>query len=132
MKYTVETLSDLEIVIVDASGPISQEIRKETYLKAVYELKASGFHKLLIDVTNSKLEHNHKSRTINTLDMITFMYINKFKAKKQLKIAVLSLDDEAGHKNFIKLAQIIGRINIKYFRNKDEAINWRVTVKCCV
>ncbi len=126
MKYTVEQLSDLEIIVVDASGTIGQEIRKESYLKAAYELEASGFHKLLVDVTNSRLEYNQKSRTVNTMDMLIFMYMNKVKTKKPLKIAVLSTDEESGHKNFIKLAQIIGRINIKYFRNKDEAKNWLI------
>ena len=126
MKYTVKNINDLGITVVDATGEISQEIRKETYLKAAYELKSTGFHKLLVDVTNSKIEDNNKSRTVNTLDMVIFMFLHKIKLKEPLKIAVLSLDDEASHKNFIKLAQIIGRLNIKYFTIRDEAINWLI------
>jgi hypothetical protein len=82
MRYKVEQFSDLEIIVVDASGTISQETRKETYLKAACELKSSGFHRLLVDVINSKLEHNHKSRTINTLDMVMHMKKNKTETKK--------------------------------------------------
>ena len=126
MSYTIENLSDLGITVVDATGAISQEMRKETYLKAAYELKARGLHKLLVDVTDSKIKDNNKSRTINTLDMVIFMYMHKVKLKKPLKIAVLSLDSEDSHRNFIKLAQIIGRLNIKYFTNRYEAINWLV------
>ena len=126
MSYTIENLIDLGIIVVDATGEISQEMRKETYLKSAYELKAKGFHKLLVDVTNSTIKDNNKSRTINTLDMVIFMYLHKVKLKKPLKIAVLSLDSEDSHRNFIKLAQMIGRLNIKYFTNRDESINWLV------
>jgi hypothetical protein len=70
VKYKIEKLSDLKIIAVNAAGTISQEIRKETYLKAVSRLKTRGFHRLLVDVTNSELKHNHKSKTVNTLDMI--------------------------------------------------------------
>ena len=127
MKYKIEKLSDHEIIVVDATGTISQEIRKETYLKAAYELETSGFHRLLVDVTNSNLKNNQKSRTINTLDMVVFIYKNKIKRKKQLKIAVLSADRKENHENFVRLAQLIGRLYIKYFRSRDEAISWLIT-----
>ncbi len=124
MPYTIESLFDLGIISVDATGAISQEMRKETYLKSGYDLKSAGFHKLLVDVTDSTIKDNNKSRTINTLDMVMFMYTNRVTLKKPLKIAVLSLDREGSHRNFIRLAQIIGRLNIKYFTSRDKAINW--------
>ena len=82
MEYKIEKLSDLGIIVVNGTGPVSQEVRKETYLKAVYALESSGFHKLLVDVTNSTLINNNKSRTINTLDMVMFMYMKKVRGKR--------------------------------------------------
>jgi len=127
ITHKIERLLDHEIIVVGGSGTLSQEIRKETYLKAAHELEVCGFHRLLVDVTNSNLKDNLKSRTINTLDLVVFIYSNKIKTEKQLKIAVLSTDREESHKNLIKLAQLIVRQHIKYFRNRDEAINWLIT-----
>jgi hypothetical protein len=54
--------------------------------------------------------------------MVRHIKKNKIETKKKLKTAILSTDSEDSHKNFLNLAQIIGRLNIKYFTSKDEAI----------
>jgi len=120
MKYVIDKLSDLEIIKVTVSGILNQDIRKEIHSKAVSDLNINGYHRLLIDVTGSKVSQNYT--TANSLELIN--YISDLETNNQTKIAFLSTQAEAAHDNFVKLAQLVGRRHIKHFRNFDEAITW--------
>jgi hypothetical protein len=122
MKYVIDKLSDLEIIKVTASGTLNQHIRKEILLEALSELNTNGYHKLLLDAIGSEKTEDYKARTVNTFDMANS--INNIEMKNTIQIAVLKKDSEDVHKNFVKLAQIIGKLHIKYFSNYDEAITW--------
>jgi hypothetical protein len=122
MKYVIDKLSDLEIIKVTASGTLNQDIRKKIILETVSELNTNGYHRLLIDVTGSKVSQDHKTRTINTFDMVNS--IKKFEKKNHAKIAVLSTDIEDNREHFVKLSQFSSKRHIKHFRNYDEAITW--------
>ena len=122
MKYTIDKLADLEILKVTVLGTLNQHIRKEILLEALSELNTNGYHKLLLDAIDSKKTEDYKARTVNTIDMADS--INKIETKNNIQIAILKKDSEDVHKNFVKLAQIIGKLNIKYFSNYDEAITW--------
>ena len=122
MKYVIDKLSDLEIIKVTVLGTLNQHIRKEILLEALSELNTNGYHKLLLDAIGSKKTEDYKARTVNTFDMANS--INKIEMKNNIQIAILKKDSEDVHKNFVKLAQIIGKLNIKYFSNYDEAITW--------
>ena len=122
MKYTIDKLADLEILKVTVLGTLNKHIRKEILLEALSELNTNGYHKLLLDAIGSKKTEDYKARTVNTFDMADS--INKIETKNNIKIAILKKDSEDVHKNFVKLAQIIGKLNIKYFSNYAEAITW--------
>ena len=122
MKYTIDKLADLEILKVTVLGTLNQHIRKEILLEALSELNTNGYHKLLLDAIGSKKTEDYKDRTVNTFDMANS--INKIEMENNIQIAILKKDSEDVHKNFVKLAQIIGKLNIKYFSNYDEAITW--------
>jgi hypothetical protein len=122
MKYVIDNLSDLEIIKVTASGTLNQDIRKEIILKTVSELNTNGYQRLLIDVTDLKVSQNYTARTINTFDM--FDSLKRIETKNYIHIAILSKDRMDGRKYFVKLAQVIGKVYIKHFRNYDEAITW--------
>ena len=122
MKYTIDKLADLEILKVTVLGTLNQHIRKEILLEALSELNTNGYHKLLLDAIGSKKTEDYKARTVNTFEMVNS--INKIETKNNIQIAILKKDSADVHKNFVKLAQIIGKLNIKYFSNYDEAITW--------
>ena len=122
MKCLIEKLSDLEILKITVLDTLTQDMMKEVYPKVVSEIKTSGCYRLLIDVIDSKISQNYTSRAIHTFDMADS--INKIETKNNIQIAILKKDSEDVHKNFVKLAQIIGKLNIKYFSNYDEAITW--------
>jgi hypothetical protein len=122
MKYVIDKLSDLEIIKVTVSGTLNQEIRKKLHPKVISELNANGYHRLLIDLIDSKVSENHTTRTINTFARIEA--IKKIEKKNNLKTAVLSRDRDDNRKYFMKLAQVIGGLNTKLFSNYDEAITW--------
>jgi hypothetical protein len=65
MKYVIDKLSDLEIIKATVSGTLNQDERKESLLKAVSELNTNDYHRLLIDVTGSKVSKNYT--TVNSL-----------------------------------------------------------------
>ena len=122
MKYVIDKLADLEIIKVTASGTLNQDIRKEVISEALSELNTNGYHRLLLDAVGSKTSQDYGVRTINTFDMIDS--INKIETKNNIQIAVLSTENKDAHKNYMKLAQMIGKLNIQYFNNYDEAITW--------
>ena len=122
MKYVIDKLTDLEIIKVTASGTLNQEIRKEIISEALSELNTNGYHRLLLDAVGSKTSQDYGVRTINTFDMMDS--INKIETKNNIQIAVLSTENKDAHKNYMKLAQMIGKLNIQYFSNYDEAITW--------
>jgi len=126
MKYTIDKLADLEILKVTVLGTLNQHIRKEILLEALSELNTNGYHRLLLDAIGSKKTEDYKARTINTLDMIDSINIE---TKNNIQIAILKTDSEAAYKNFVRLAQIIGRLNVQYFNNYDEAITWLLESK---
>ena len=124
MKYVIVKLSDLEIIKVTVLGKLNQNIRKEIILKVVNELKTNGYQKLLIDVTGSKVSKNSTARTVHTFDMADS--INKIETNNHIQIAILNPEraEADGSKDFAKLAQFMGKVQMKHFKTYDEAITW--------
>ena len=120
MKYVIDKLSDLEIIKATVSGTLNQDIRKEILSKAVSELNTTGYHRLLIDVTGSKVPPNYT--TVNSWELAN--YIKTLETKNHTKIAFLSTQTEAGHDSFVRFSQAVGGRYIKHFKNYDEAITW--------
>ena len=120
MKYVIDKLSDLGIIKINVSGKLSLEARKELFLKAVSELNTSGYNRLLIDVTGSKVPPNYK--TFNSLELVN--YTKTLETKNHPKTAFLSTQTEDGHDSFVRLSQAVGGRHMKHFRNYDEAITW--------
>jgi hypothetical protein len=65
MGYVIDKLSDLEIIKVTVSGTLNQDTRKEILSKTLGELNTNGYHKLLIDVTGSKVSQNYRTRRLS-------------------------------------------------------------------
>ena len=113
MKYVIDKLADLEIIKATISGTLNQNTRKEIILKATNELNTSGYHRLMFDVTGSKVPSNYK--TFNSLELVNYM--KTLETKNHTRTAFLSTQTEVGHDSFVKLAQAVGGKYIKHFRN---------------
>ena len=123
MEYVIVKLADLEIIKITVSGKQTQETRKEIFSKAVSMLNTAGYQKLLVDATGSKVSKNDSARTVHTFDMVDS--IKKIETKNHIQIAVLNPErEEDGRKDFVKLAQFMGKVQMKHFSNYDEAITW--------
>ena len=123
MEYVIVKLADLEIIKITVLGKQNQDTRKEILSKAVSMLNTEGYQKLLVDATGSKVSKNDSARTVHTFDMVNS--IKKIERKNQIQIAVLNKDrEDDGHKDFAKLAQFMGKLQMKHFKNYDEAITW--------
>ncbi len=119
MGYKIELFSDLEIVLVTVNCTLDQEMRKELHLNVVRNLTINGYQRILIDVCNSCLSQDYS--TTDSINMVTYM--QKFVPEKETKIAFLSAYEETLRKDFVNTAQLAG-INIKYFIDQDDAIEW--------
>ena len=123
MEYVIVKLSDLEIIKITVSWKQNQDTRKEIFSEAVSMLNTNGYQKLLVDATGSKVSKNDMASTVHTFDMVDS--IKKIKMKNPIQIAVLNPEREAdGRKDLVKLAQIMGQLNMKHFNNYKEAITW--------
>ena len=123
MKYVIVKLSDLEIIKITVSGKQTQDTRKKIFSEAVSMLNTNGYQKLLVDSTDSKVSKNNMVSTVQTFDMVDS--IKKIETTNHIQIAVLNPEREAdGGKDFEKLAQFMGKVHMKHFRNYDEAITW--------
>ena len=111
---------------------ISQQLEKylpepeqklQTRSKAITILNTNGYQKLLIDATGSKVSKSDTDRTAHTFDMVDV--IKKIEKKDHIQVAVLNKDrKDDGRKDFVKLAQFMGAMHMKHFKNYDEAITW--------
>jgi hypothetical protein len=123
MEYIIDKLPDLEIVKITVSGKLNNDIRKELVLKAVSILNTNGYQKLLVDGTGSKVSKSDTVRTIHAFDMVDS--IKKIEKKDHIQIAVLNKDRvDDGRKHFVEIAQFMGMVHMKHFKNYDEAITW--------
>jgi hypothetical protein len=123
MEFIIDKLSDLEIVKITVSGKLNNNLRKELFSKAVSILNTNGYQKLLVDATGSKVLKSDTTRTVHTFDVVEA--IKKIEKKDHIQIAVLNKDrEEDGRKDFVKLAQFMGAVHMKHFKNYDEAITW--------
>jgi hypothetical protein len=123
MEFIIDEFSDLGIIKINVSGNLNQETRKEILSKAVSELNTKGYQKLLVDATGSKVSKNDTVRIIHALDMVDS--IKKIEKKNHIQIAVLNKDrEDEGRKDFVKLAQFMGTVHMKHFKNHEEAITW--------
>jgi hypothetical protein len=123
MEFIIDKLPDLEIVKISVSGKLNQDIRKELISKAISILNTNGYQKLLVDATGSKVSKKDTVRKIHTFDMVDA--IKKVEKKDHIQIAVLNKDrEDEGRKDFVDIAQFMGMVHMKHFKNYDEAITW--------
>ena len=120
MEYSLEKLSDLEIIKITVNGTLNQSDKKELLSKASAGLNVNGYHRLLFDISNTT-----ESPEYTTEDMLNMgNYIKELELNENLKLAFLSTDNKYTHKTFGECINIIIPIEISSFSNYDEAINW--------
>ena len=119
MKYSIKQESDIQAIIVEASGLINTKVADQMVLAFGVELKNTGYKKCFIDLTNTEIDPDE-----TRVEM--YMFINVFrkaKINRSVKIAALisSYDD---HRWFLEKAAEFDDFKLKHFTNKDEAFNW--------
>ena len=90
MELIIDKLTDLEIVKISVSGKLGEDMRNELISNAVGILNKSGYQKLLIDATGSKVPKTNVARTIHALDMAE--NIKKIKMKTTIQVAVIQTE----------------------------------------
>ncbi len=72
MKYTVKSQSDIQAVVIEATGMINTKMAENMVLSAGFELKTSKFSRCLFDLSNTEVDPN---QTMTEM----FMFIDVFK-----------------------------------------------------
>jgi hypothetical protein len=120
MEYSVEKLSDLEIVKITVNGTLNRSEKKEIYSKAFSELNINAYHRLLLDISSTTVSQEYTSG-----DMLNMAnYIKKFELQKSLKLAFFDTDNKGNHETFRTFINIIIPIEISSFSSYDKAIKW--------
>jgi hypothetical protein len=119
MKYSIKQESDIQAIIVEASGMINTKVAEEMVLAFGVELNNTGFQKCFIDLTNTEIDPDQ-----TRVDM--YMFINVYRKAgidRSVKMAALisSYDD---YRFFLEKAAEFDDFKLKHFTNKDEAFNW--------
>jgi hypothetical protein len=119
MKYSIKQKSDIQTIIVEASGKINTKVAEEMVLAFGVELNNTGFQKCFIDLTNTEIDPDE-----TRVEM--YMFINVFRKasiNKSVKMATLiSAHDD--YRDFLEKAAEFDDFKLKHFTSKDEAFNW--------
>ena len=85
MKYSIKQESDIQAIIVEASGMINTKVAEEMVLAFGVELNNTGFQKCFIDLTNTELDPDQ-----TRVEMYMFINIyRKASINKSVKMAAL-------------------------------------------
>jgi hypothetical protein len=119
MKYSIKQKSDIQTIIVEASGKINTKVAEEMVLAFGVELNNTGFQKCFIDLTNTEIDPDE-----TRVEM--YMFINVFRKasiNRSVKMAALiSANDD--YRFFLEKAAEFDDFKLKHFTDKDEAFNW--------
>ena len=74
MKYSIKQESDIQAIIVEASGMINTKVAEEMVLTFGVELNNTGFQKCFIHLTNTEIDPDQ-----TRVDM--YMFINVYKSR---------------------------------------------------
>ena len=74
MKYSIKQESDIQAIIVEASGLINTKVAEEMVLTFGVELNNTGFQKCFIHLTNTEIDPDQ-----TRVDM--YMFINVYKSR---------------------------------------------------
>jgi len=119
MKYSVKEQSDIQSIVVRASGIINTTLAEDMVMEAGRAIKISGFTRCLFDLIETEVDPNQ-----SMTEMFLFIDVfNKAGISKSTKIAALyttggeyrlQLDEGAKFAEF----------KFKHFTDQEEALDW--------
>ena len=119
MEYTIVKQTDIETVVVKASGTINSTVAAKMVIDAGIVIRSSGFKRCLFDLTDTEIDSN---QTITGM----YMFVETFKTAgidRLTKIAGLQRT-ESEHRQQLEKAATYEGFNLKYFTEKNMAIRW--------
>ena len=119
MGYNITHLPQFQTVAITAEGVLNEEIRKEIFITAAFELNKAGYRRLLIDVVQAVIAPEEP--LTGALALVSFM--KQLSLPKHTKMA-LFYKNEAEHRKFFESAAQMEGFDLQYFMDRDEAIAW--------
>lgn len=119
MKYIVKRQSDLQAIVIEASGVINTTVAEGMVLAAGLELKNSGFRRCFFDLADTEVD---PKQTMTEM----FMFITAFKKAgidKTVRMAALYTTG-GQHRLRLEKSAISEGFNLKHFTDKDMAMRW--------
>jgi hypothetical protein len=119
MTYKFKKMHKDQILEVKLQGMLSNGFRVQVLREASIRLSFNGYHKLLVDIIETAISTNQLS--FDAIPLVDGLKMFGFHPPK--KLAFLKKEDHAVRTLFEKAANQEG-LNVKYFDNKKEAIEW--------
>jgi hypothetical protein len=119
MQYTIDQLSDLDVVEVKATGVINTDVAKNMVIEAGIATASRGGQRCLFDLTDTVLDAN---QTLSGM----YMFIEAFKLggfRRSTKIAALVKAVDEHRKQLENSANFEG-FNLKHFTDRKIAMDW--------
>jgi hypothetical protein len=119
VEFRIKKIDDLQMIEIIVEGLLTQEIRKNILIDSTAFLAQTGYKRLLIDVVNSVFSPGEPMTGALTL----INYMKQLGFPTGTRIAFLYRDAETHRKFFESMAQMEG-FSLKYFQERDAAIDW--------
>ena len=122
MDISTEIDKKNKIIIIKAACLLDQNIRKNILFTIALHIKDLGYHKVLVDLTESSFKKDEPMA--GALELTSFMA--SIGIPQHAKIAFVFTEAEEHRMYFEGVAQTSG-FNIRYFRHPDQARDWLST-----
>jgi hypothetical protein len=119
MTYKFKEIPNSQILEVKLQGVLSNALRVKVLREASVRISFNGYNRLLVDTRETTISNSQLS--FDAIPLVDGLKIFGFHPPK--KLAFLKKEDHAIRTLFEKAASQEG-LNVKYFDNKEEAIEW--------
>jgi len=119
MKFIVKSHSDIQAVVIEASGVINTKVAESMVIAAGLELQNTGFQRCLFDLAETEVDSN---QTMTEM----FMFVDVFKKAgidKSVRMAALYISG-GEHRLHLEKATTFEGFSLKHFTDRDEAMCW--------
>ena len=119
MEYSIKEQSDIEAVVVKASGIINTTVAERMVIDAGCAIKIAGFRRCLFDLVETEVDPN---QTLTGM----FMFVDAFNRAgidKSVRMAALYVSGGPHRLHLEESAKFEG-FKLKHFLDRDEAEKW--------
>ncbi len=119
MRYSIDTQSDIQAVVIKAEGIINTVVAEQMVVDTGTYLKKTGLKRCVFDLFKTEVDPNQ-----SMIEMFTFVRIfEKADIDKSVRMAALYFSG-GEYRSHLEGSAMIEGFKLRHFTDKQEAINW--------